>query len=243
MDLFSTVEAAFVAFLGGLAPALLWLAFWLLESWKKPEPRRFIFFAFVSGMATVFLVLPFQALAAAFLPVGAGLLFIWAAIEELLKLFVAWFVVLRRRTTDRPIDMPLYLITTALGFAALENALFLFHPVADGQFLQGAVTGDLRFIGATLMHVLSSSLIGCAFALVYYEERLKKIFYGGLGVILAILLHGIFNSLILSRGEAELLLIFLALWIGVVFLLLALERVKGVTRPEWWQKMFMERPR
>lgn len=241
MDLFSTAQAAFLAFLGGLVPALVWVFFWLRESWKNPEPRALIFLAFLSGMLGVFLVLPFQALAADFLPVGIPLLFIWAAIEEITKLGICWLVILRRKSVDRPLDMAIYLITTALGFSALENAFFLFHPALDGQFLQGVMTGDLRFIGASLMHVLSSSVIGCSFALAFYEERTKKIAYATAGVILAIVLHAIFNSLILSGGEENLLLVFLALWVGVVFLLLALERVKVVTRPAWWEKMFMRR--
>lgn len=241
MDFLFSTEAAFTAFLAGLIPALVWLAFWLFEDRKKPEPKLLIFIAFLCGMLAVCIVLPFQAIAAAFLPVGVPLIFIWALIEELTKVGIAWLVVLRRSAVDEPIDMAVYLITTALGFAALENALFLFHPVLTGQFLQGILTGDLRFIGATLMHVLSSSIIGGSFALAYYRERSVKILYGASGVILAVTLHATFNSLILSRGAGEILTVFLALWVGIVFLLLAMERVKGITRPQWWEKMFVRR--
>jgi len=240
-DLVQTSEAALVAFAISLIPALAWLVFWLLEDLKKPEPRLLLLFAFLSGMLAVLLVLPFQAFAIRILPPGVPLLAVWAATEELMILLMAWVSVLRHRAVDEPIDLPIYLITVALGFSALENAFFLFGSVVDGNFTSSVITGDLRFIGATLIHVLSSSVIGGSLALVYYRERSQKIIYGTAGVILAITLHTTFNSLILHTGAGGILMVFMGVWMGIVFLLLALERVKRVERPEWWQKTFMKR--
>jgi RsiW-degrading membrane proteinase PrsW (M82 family) len=157
------------------------------------------------------------------------------------KFAAAYAAAMRRSIADEPVDMPIYMITAALGFASVENAFFLFRPVFEAQVLGTFLTGDLRFLGATLIHVLASSVIGGALAISYYEERPRKILYGAAGVILAVLLHAIFNSLIILQGAGNILLVFVAVWVGVVFLLLAFERVKEVERPQWWQKIFMKR--
>lgn len=236
-----SAETVFFAFLTGLIPVLVWLAFWLFEDRRQPEPRWLLLFAFVSGMVGVVIVLPFQQIAASYLAMGFPLLLSWAAIEEIVKFGIAWVVVLRRRAVDEPIDIPIYIITTALGFSALENALFVFHPIALRHISESLVTGDLRFIGATLIHVLSSSIIAGALAITYYRERLEKILYGTLGVILAILLHGFFNFLILITGSSGVLTVFLGVWFGIIFLLLAFERIKSIHRPRWWEKIFIKR--
>jgi RsiW-degrading membrane proteinase PrsW (M82 family) len=235
------IESAFVAFFMGLIPVLIWLAFWLSEDLKRPEPKWLIFLAFVSGMLGVLVVLPFQQFAAIFLSMGFPLILTWAAIEEITKVLIAWLVVLRRKELDEPIDFPVYLITLSLGFAALENAFFLFHPLTDGHFFESIVNGNLRFVGSTLVHVLSSSMIGGALAFAYYREWPEKILYGFIGVILAILLHAFFNFLIIITGSSGVLTIFLGVWVGIIFLLLSLERIKNLHRPLWWEKVFMNK--
>jgi RsiW-degrading membrane proteinase PrsW (M82 family) len=192
-------------------------------------------------MVAVLVALPVEAVAASYVPMGLMLILIWAATEEILKLLFSWVSVLRLPTTDEPIDIPIYLITTALGFSAVENTFFLFNPIVSGRFFAFLASGDLRFIGATLIHVLASSIVGTALAFAYYRSRSMKILYGGIGVILAIALHAIFNSLILSTGGQNILIVFLGIWVGIVFILLAMERVKGIRRPRWWQRVFVKK--
>lgn len=172
---------------------------------------------------------------------GFILIVIWAAIEELLKLGMAWVVVLRHRAVDEPIDIPIYLITVALGFAALENTLFLISPFSNGLFEQGLITGNLRFLGATLIHVVSSTIIASSLAFTFYKSRFKKVLYGFIGVILAVALHALFNFSIINTSADLLLTIFAAVWVGVMFLLLMLEKVKLLQRPQWWKKAFIKK--
>lgn len=238
LSLLQTLGPALFAFLIGLVPALVWLTFWLFEDSQRPEPKWMLFLAFVSGMLAVMVVLPFQQLAASYVSMGFLLLLLWAALEEIAKTAIVWLFVLRRKDVDEPIDIPIYLITTALGFAALENAFFLFAPLMDGQLFQSIVTSNMRFIGASLVHVLSSAIIGAALAFAYYRDRTEKIWYGSIGVILAVLLHAIFNFLIISTGSDGVLTVFLGVWVGVIFLLLGFERLKKIKRPSWWEKIF-----
>lgn len=237
------IQSTMVAFIAGFIPALLWLAFWLLEDRRRPEPERLITRAFVAGMIAVPLVIPVQAILANVLTQGPLLILAWAAVEEISILAIAWIAVLRHRAVDEPIDIPMYLITVALGFAALENTLFLLNPLNDAGVLDQLVTGNLRFIGATLIHTLSEAVIGGMLAVAFYKGWFTKFLYGIGGVILAILLHTLFNLSILRSDADHLLSVFSFVWIGIVFLLVALERIKLVRRPAWWQKLFLnQRP-
>jgi RsiW-degrading membrane proteinase PrsW (M82 family) len=92
--------------------------------------------------------------------------------------------------------------------------------------LQTVVTGDLRFIGATLLHTLSSATIGIALALPIIKSLATKFWALAGGVILAIALHTLFNFFILGAGSAATFWIFLIIWLGIIAVLLGVERVK-----------------
>lgn len=235
------------AFLVGFVPALIWLGFWLLEDLKRPEPKALILRAFIAGMLAVIVVLPLQKIAIDLIP-GASLehttlplILAWATIEEIVKLALAAILVLGNRAVNEPIDIPVYLITVALGFAALENTLFILTPLGNGELVTSFITGNLRFLGATLIHVLSSAVIAGSLAFTFYDSIGKKIRYGLLGVILAVTLHTLFNFFIINTRADNVLTIFAGVWVGIVFLLLSLERIKLVKRPAWWEKMFIKK--
>ena len=109
---------------GECSPALAWLWFWRREDSAHPEPRRLIALAFFAGMVTVVIVIPVQKFIAPYLASTAILYTAWSAIEEVMKYLAARFTVPNRREDDEPIDPVIYMVAVALGFAALENALF-----------------------------------------------------------------------------------------------------------------------
>lgn len=215
------------AFAGGFFPALAWLWFWLRED-PHAEPRRLIALAFFAGMVTVAVVIPMQKFVAGYLISQTVLFTAWSSIEEVMKYVAARVTVLGRREDDEPIDPVIYMVAVALGFAALENVLFLLSPLAGETVGQNVVTGNLRFIGATLLHVLSSAVIGVALALSFYKSRTSKGLYVLGGVILAAALHSGFNFLILNTAEEHLLRTFGIVWIGLIVLLAVLEYVKRI---------------
>lgn len=216
------------AIAGGILPALAWLWFWLREDSAHPEPRRLIALAFLAGMVAVAIVIPIERAVAPLISVTTYIFMAWSAIEEVVKFIVARFTVLRLREDDEPIDPVIYMVTVALGFAAAENTLFLLSPISGDNVLQTVLTGNLRFMGATLLHVLSSATIGVALGLAFYKNPATKRLYTAVGVILAILLHGLFNFLILNTPETYLLRTFGLVWIGVVTLLAVLEFLKRI---------------
>ncbi|MEX0652441.1 MAG: PrsW family glutamic-type intramembrane protease, partial [Candidatus Paceibacterota bacterium] len=220
-------ETILYAVLGGILPALIWLWFWRRED-IHPEPKRLMLLAFIMGMMSIPFVIPIQKYAATIFS-GGLLVLIWAGIEEVLKYGFAYFSVLRNKEMNEPIDGVIYMITIALGFAALENALFLIEPLSSGRITESIITGNFRFFGATLLHVLASATVGVCIAFSFYKSTTAKILYTTVGIILATLLHTLFNSSIINGNGTNILLVFAFVWIGIIILLLTLEKIKSIT--------------
>jgi len=219
-----------IAFIGGIVPSLIWLGFWLIEDRCEPEPKLRIVLTFISGMAAVPIALFIEQQAMPYAS-GTTLLLIWAAVEETLKLVAAAAFGLWSSFYDEPLDAIIYLSTAALGFAAAENALFLYQSMRDGGVADSIIQGDMRFLGATLLHILSSATIGLCMAYAFYRGKLARYDATTFGLILAIVLHTLFNFFILqSAGNETTFFVFLALWAGIVAVLFFIERVKTPAR-------------
>jgi RsiW-degrading membrane proteinase PrsW (M82 family) len=203
--------------------------FWLREDKAKPEPLLLIAITFIAGMAVVPLALPLQKYAID-LYHGGNLIMVWVIIEELLKYAVALCIILWNRAVDEPIDMVIYMVTIALGFAALENALFVLNPLAAGDYLNSALTGSFRFLGATLLHVLASGTVGVLLAFSFYKRTSIKLLFGTIGLCLAIVLHALFNFFIMDASGETILGVFLFVWFGIIILFLLFEKIKQTER-------------
>lgn len=226
-------EIAIYAFLGGVLPAFVWLHFLLKEDARCPEPRPLILLALMTGMLAVPIVLPLEHAARAFLPglfPGISLfdrfaldptfelpiVLAWAAIEETVKFALAALFILWRQQVDEPIDLVIYMLSVALGFAALENTLFLLVPLTEGDIIGSVLSNNLRFLGATLLHVIASSAIGFALAFAFRKPFVVRALAATGGLVLAIALHAIFNFLIIKETASHTLLAFFLVWSGVV---------------------------
>lgn len=214
-----------ITFLAGLIPALFWLWFWLREDKAHPEPRALIVTSFIAGMLIVALVLPLQEFAMKRFQ-GDNLVFVWVIIEEVLKYSAALIVVLWNRAVDEPIDAIIYMITIALGFSALENALYISNPLSSGDYVSSFVTGNFRFLGATLLHVLASGTVGISMALVYYKRSVVKVLVASFGLFVAIMLHAFYNFSIMDAGGNTILGVFMFVWMGIIVLFILFEKVK-----------------
>lgn len=222
-------SAIFFSLIGGIFPALFWLYFWLREDKLKPEPRSLIMLSFFSGMIAVLASLFAEKTLKGAVASSVILLAVYAPIiEESLKFLAAYFSALRKKEDDEPIDPAIYLITSALGFAALENALFLVNPLVENNIMASVITGDLRFIGATLLHVVASASIGIFIGFSFYKSRLFKFILTIIGLATAITLHSFFNFFIIKGTDENILAVFGGLWVAVIVLILVLEKVKKV---------------
>jgi len=228
------IKSLIYALLFGIIPALIWLKFWLLEDRKRPEPRGRIFAAFIGGMIIVPIAIFLERM---MVPEGinintlpAKIIIGWSVIEEFLKYGASWVLVLRTKDYNEPIDPMIYLITTALGFAAMENALFVLEPIQNGLLLQSIITGNMRFIGATLLHVLASGTLGAAIAFSFYRNNFVKGRFLWAGLILAVSLHALFNFFIIKSTNIGIFLVFGTVWILVIFMILIFEKVKAIKK-------------
>ena len=156
-------------------------------------------------------------------------------VEEFFKLLLAYNICLRRKVNDEPVDASIYMLTTALGFAAIETALFLTNPLAKGHFMDSLIDMNFRSIGPMLIHLVSSATLGLFIGLAFYKSKIKKFFYLIIGFISALLLHSLFNFFIILNDATQDITFFwmacFGTWIFMVILLLFFEKVKKVSPP------------
>ena len=129
-----------------------------------------------------------------------------------------------------------------MGYLVLEPAIV--GAVADTATVTASVTeeisrviitSNLRFLGATLVHVVSSASIGFMIGLSFYRNAFVKVIGVIIGVILATVLHASFNLAIINATEMNTLKVFGWVWFAVVILLILFEEIKSI-RPKGYYK-------
>ena len=224
--IFQNPHALLIAFLGGTVPAVLWLFFWLREDKDNPEPMTLLTLTFISGMLAVILVLPLEKFVSG-LPFSTMILtFLYAACEEALKFLAFVAIMANNPRLDRPVHYPIYLITAGLGFAALENTFYLLHPIITSNMTLSLLTGNLRFLGSTLLHSATSGIVGISIGLAFFKSPSSRTFYGLCGLITAIALHGTFNFFIMVNSGENFLQIFGFLWVVTIIIMLMFEKLR-----------------
>ena len=203
-------------------PPIFWLLFYLRED-RHPEPKRLLLAAFLGGMASAVLAVILEIIA-----VGKNgalaldsqtlsqillVFLVIALIEEYVKYLPIRLLILRRRDFDEPVDAMIYMMTSALGFAALENALFLLPLLRQDIFTGLQISGN-RFLGANLLHALSSGILGFFLARAWFHPHRKH--FVALGVLVASLFHAAFNTLILVREGASQGTLYLVLLLAIM---------------------------
>jgi len=226
-----TATILLFAVAGGFLPSLFWLWFWLKED-KHPEPRAVLMSAFLGGMAAVPVAMIFEYLIVSYAGLSAGAVILaWAFTEEILKYLSAKKFAMSKSAFDEPIDAVIYMITAALGFASLENTLFVIKSLYDSGIISGLSIGNIRFIGATLLHVASSAIIGSAMAFSFRKNKVVKKESVIFGLFIAGLLHFAFNYFIINSGGSNVLIkIFIPLWLLIIAIIFIFEKVKKITK-------------
>jgi RsiW-degrading membrane proteinase PrsW (M82 family) len=199
-------------FLLTFLPPVLWLLFYLRED-KHPEPKSLLILTFIGGMASAILALLAEcawvflytnSCSVNFGPDISPLILFGgiSLIEEYVKYLPVKFLVISRCKNhascdfDEPIDAMIYMMTAALGFAALENVLFVL-PIFQNNVFASLEVAASRFIGANLLHALSSGIVGFFLARAWFHPHRHHFIL--LGILIASVLHTIFNYLILIK--------------------------------------------
>lgn len=242
-----------VYILFGILPSLIWLFYYLRKD-LHPEPKRTILKLFIYGALLTIPVFFVQMGLSSLLeqikdsgildgyPIIADIIkwfIVIALTEEFLKYFVVREVIIKESTLDEPLDIMLYMVVVALGFAAVENMLYLFSPIDHSylninKLLETTITiSFIRFIGATLLHTLCSALVGYFLAIASLRDGQSRLLVGS-GIFLAALLHGLYNfSIITLAGPMNFiipLLIIIGLFIFIIYDFDEIKKVKGICK-------------
>lgn len=214
-------------FIFAIFPCLAWLWFYSRQD-KHPEPKWEIFFVFLLGALTTVIAVYIEIFLAndcsQISNTGggncvAGIIFQMglppllaliianvigiAFIEEFFKYIVVWLkeqAIDNNSLLDEPIDFVVYMIASAMGFAAAENLFYFLQLLSIHDLFYYSL---FRGVSAILIHTLCSGILGYYMAMAFCR-RDKKISYLAFGIILASLLHGLYNLsiIIINRVQA-----------------------------------------
>ncbi len=192
------------------APGIFWLWYVYQKDRWEPEPRTLVVKTFLWGMVCA---LPVALLEAPFYWSEFFLIVVAApVIEEYAKYFVVSRTVYKQIDFSEPMDGIVYSAAAALGFASVENLLYLI--TAQSQHMLTPV-----FLGRAVFsvpgHVLFSTIWGAALGRAKFvpdPARQRALIHGGL--LTAMAAHGLFNLLALFEllGAVGLLIFIFFAW-------------------------------
>ncbi|HUU75695.1 MAG TPA: PrsW family glutamic-type intramembrane protease [Methanoregulaceae archaeon] len=184
-----------------IAPAVFVLCYFYLKDRYEPEPLGWVIKVFFIG---AFMVIPAALLEAPF-PEGLFVAVIVAPIvEEFLKFAAVYFTVYRDEEFDEPVDGIVYGVAAALGFAMVENIMY----VLEG----GLAVGIVRAIASVPAHALFASVWGYTLGLARFRPEKERPLLIASGLAAAMVFHGVFN-LLASDSEIFGLIVMLVLLI------------------------------
>ncbi len=218
-----------IALVGGMVPSIIWLWYWIKEDDIKKPPLTLVGLTFITGMLMVVLVIPIQKFFEGRITDYTTLIVAWVICEEILKLFAFGIIAYASDFIEEPIDYPVYCMTAALGFAAFENTLYLIRPIGMQDTTVTLLTTNLRFLGSTLLHSITTGFVGLMMGLAFFQN--KTIRFGSMlvGLALAIGLHSVFNFFIMKNNGENFLQVFAVLWVVSIISILVFEKVRRMS--------------
>ncbi len=189
-----------IIFFTALLPIAILVYYIYHKDMRSPEPTGQLIKAFLFGILSVPLSLcismPLGAIGA-YSAEATSILgsirtaFFGAAIpEEVAKLFMLWLLLRKNRYFDEKMDGIVYAVCVSLGFAALENIMYLFSNAET--YLS---VGIVRAIFAVPGHFCFGILMGYYYSLAkFYPKTPKK--NKALILIAPIIVHGLYDSIL-----------------------------------------------
>lgn len=166
---------------------------------RDPEPPRTLGFAFLWGCVSVIpaiiaeLVFESENLAIeTFLCVGL--------VEESVKLAVLMLYIWKHADFNDSFDAIVYSVTVSLGFAAIENIMYVFQ----GGVMVAVMRALLSIPGHAAFAILMGLFLARAKHHFYYGRRQQQYLNLFLALCTATTAHGIYDYLALSSSDADL---------------------------------------
>ncbi len=176
----------------GLAPGLFWLYYFYELDKLEPEPLHLIRNSFFYGAAVVIPAAILEQLLA--FSQFFTIVIVAPIVEESLKFIAVLVTIYGHEEFDEPMDGVIYAAATALGFASLENVLYLYqaYAAADGSFPTVTL---IRAVFSVPAHAAFAIMWGYALGLAKFSDRElgRKLLI--VGFFLGVVFHAIFNLL------------------------------------------------
>lgn len=225
--------------IAALLPVVLLLFYIYRKDRLQPEPIRWLWKAVMYGVASAVLTIQVLSLLpsledisssfAATIPGAIVNAFCYAAIpEEAAKMLMLWLLIRKNPYFDEYLDGIVYATCVGLGFAGLENILYLVTNM--DQLMTVAISRALFSVPG---HFFFAVAMGYFLSLAYFRTENKGYYYG-LAYLVPVALHGIFDALLMSVSVANSLagVLIIAFLVFVHFL-----RKKGLQRIETLRKI------
>ena len=192
-------------------PGLFWLWFFIRRSVYRPGPRRLLVYTFLLGMAST---LPAGIINAIFLDdsilsdeaelvsVAVGMLLVVGPGEETCKYLAVLLLAYRSPYFDEPGDGLAYSAAASLGFASLENLMYIL------AFGPAVMLGRAPL--STAAHVIFGSFWGYALGMQVRAGR-RRSWQTAIGITAGAIVHGLFNVAVFLFLPAAILLVTLGI--------------------------------
>ncbi len=196
-----------------LAPVFI-IAFYVYSRDKyEKEPFLILLKAMLTGILIVLPVVLIEKLLMIFSKGSEGMAyagynaFVVAGLtEEGMKFLAFYFFFWKNKNFNEKFDGIVYAVYIALGFAAIENILYVFTG--------GYGVGIIRAVTAVPAHALFGIVMGYYFGLARFITRLR-LFYIILAFTLPFLFHGLYDFILMSNSQI-LLTVFIPVFIYFV---------------------------
>ena len=202
--MFGSEQSTITLSLYAVLPAII-ILFYVYKRDYFPEPPRIVFITLLLGAGISFplmLLIPFFEGYLETLNFGVEsnhfyMSFIRAAfLEETLKFLIIIYYCLYLDEFNEPMDGIVYGVIASLGFALVENIVYVFLYADPGQEMS---VGILRMFTAIPAHALMGVIMGYYVGKAKFDiDNRKTLLLKGL--FGAILLHGLYNYLLLSKA-------------------------------------------
>jgi RsiW-degrading membrane proteinase PrsW (M82 family) len=198
-----------------LAPCLFLLWYFYHRDKYEPEPKKMIIKVFLLGAAMVIPAGIIEIIIMSGLEIiMSGVLyffiisfFVIAPCEELFKYVVVKYSVYKSIEFDEVMDGIVYTVSASLGFATIENIIYVLQ--------QGIGTGIARAFLAVPGHAFFGAVMGYYIGLAKFTNGKEKQLLTR-GIMFAILLHGLYDFLILAHTALAVFAILLIVILGFI---------------------------
>jgi protease PrsW len=225
-----------------MLPGVIWL--WLIyrTDWYEPEPKRLVLATYLLGVVAILpafggervagMIYPFLSYidravmtgASAAWPTAVGCFLVIGPCEEIAKFLAVRLFVYRNKEFNEPLDGIIYAAAAALGFASLENVLYVIDWHTG--HVQWAALG-VRSLLALPGHVIFATTWGYALG----RQKFNARYHVWPWVALSALLHGLYDFLLIYRPTQPLILLYMSLMVPVILRQIRLLRAESPFAP------------